>query len=185
LKYSNQFKSAMVRRLSGNNPLSANALSKEVGVSQTSLSTWLRDASVARSEGLQGPTNGFLKEVSYKMTQTPKRPKDWSPEQKMQAVLEASRLSEADLGAYLRKEGLHESNIEQWRLEMLRGIQNMTPRKKSKGKSAEAKRIQQLEKELSRKDKALAETAALLVLKKKVQAIWGDEEDNIPPKNGN
>ena len=39
------------------------------------------------------------------------------------------------------------------------------------------KRIKELERELRRKDKALAETAALLVLKKKAQAIWGDRED--------
>jgi hypothetical protein len=40
------------------------------------------------------------------------------------------------------------------------------------------KRIRQLEKELQRKEKALAETAALLVLRKKVQAIWGDKEED-------
>jgi transposase len=102
----------------------------------------------------------------------------------MQAVLESSQLSEEDLGAFLRKNGLHESNLKQWRLEMLGGLQGSKPKKKSKGKSAEAKRIRQLEKEVNRKDKALAETAALLVLKKKAQAIWGDEDDGIPPKNG-
>ena len=67
---------------------------------------------------------------------------------------------------------------------MLGGLQGSKPKKKSKRKSAETKRIRQLEKEVARKDKALAETAALLVLKKKVQAIWGDEDDDIPPKNG-
>ena len=45
-------------------------------------------------------------------------------------------------------------------------------------------RIKELERELRRKDKALAETAALLVLKKKVQAIWGDEDDDTEPKSG-
>ena len=184
MKYSNKFKSAMIHRLSGNNAISANSLSKEVGVSQTTLSTWLRDASVVRPGGFQESTNGFLKEASSKMTKTPKRPKDWTPEQKMQAVLEASQLSEEALGAFLRKSGLHESNLKQWRLEMLGGLQNTVSHKKSKEKSVEAKRIRELEREVTRKDKALAETAALLVLKKKVQAIWGDEEDSIPPKNG-
>jgi transposase len=174
----------MIHRLSGNNAISANALSKEVGVPQATLSTWLRKASVVQPEELQESTNGFLKEASPYMTETPKRPKDWTPEQKMQAVLEASQLSEEALGAFLRKNGLHESNLEQWRLEMLGGFQNMASTKKTKGKSAEAKRIRELERELARKDKALAEAAALLVLKKKVQAIWGDEDDSIPPKNG-
>jgi len=184
LKYSNKFKSAMVHRLSGNNAISANSLSREVGVGQSTLSKWLRDASVVQPETFQYPTNELAKEAFYNMTKTPKSPKDWTPEQKMQAVLESSQLSEEDLGAFLRKNGLHESNLKQWRLEMLGGLQNTASKKKSKGKSAEAKRIRQLEKEVNRKDKALAETAALLVLKKKVQAIWGDEEDDIPPKNG-
>jgi transposase len=183
LKYSNKFKSAMIHRLSGNNAISANALSHEVGIGQTTLSRWLRDASVVQPETFQDPTNELL-EVSYNMTKTPKSPKNWTPEQKMQAVLESSQLSEEELGAFLRKNGLHESNLKQWRLEMLGGLQATAPKKKSKGKSAEDKRIRQLEKEINRKDKALAETAALLVLKKKAQAIWGDEDDGIPPKNG-
>jgi len=184
LKYSNKFKSAMVHRLSGNNAISANSLSREVGVGQSTLSKWLRDASVVQPETFQYPTNELAKEAFYNMTKTPKSPKDRTPEQKMQAVLESSQLSEEDLGAFLRKNGLHESNLKQWRLEMLGGLQTTASKKKAKGKSAEAKRIRQLEKEVNRKDKALAETAALLVLKKKAQAIWGDEEDDIPPKNG-
>ena len=183
LKYSNKFKSAMIHRLSGNNALSAKALSREVGVAQTTLSKWLRDASVVQPETFQGPANSFLKEDLFTMSKTPKRPKDWTPEQKMQAVLEASQLSEEDLGAFLRKNGLHESNLTQWRLEMLGGLKNSAAPKKPKGKSFEAKRIKQLEKEINRKDKALAETAALLVLKKKVQAIWGDEDTDIPRKS--
>lgn len=174
----------MILRLSGNNALSANALSREIGIPQTTLSRWLRDASVVQPEHFQDSTNAFLKERSIKMTMTPKSPKNWTPEEKLQAVVEASQISEADLGVYLRKKGLHESNLNQWRQEMLGGLQKTLSNKKSSGKSEEAKRIQQLERELNRKDKALAETAALLVLKKKAQAIWGGEDDSIPTKNG-
>lgn len=174
----------MIQRLSGNNPISATALSQEVGIGQSTLSKWLRNASVVRPELHQESTNEFLKEEQKKMTKAPKRPKDWAPEQKMQAVLEGSQLPEDDLGAFLRSKGLHEINIKQWRLEMLTGLQKKVYNKKSKGKSKEGKRIHQLEKELLRKDKALAETAALLVLKKKVQAIWGDEDESTPMKRG-
>ena len=52
-----------------------------------------------------------------------------------------------------------------------------------KAASAEARRVRDLERELQRKEKALAEAAALLVLKKKAQAIWGDEDDDTDPKN--
>ena len=76
----------------------------------------------------------------------------------------------------MRRQGLHEAQLQQWRDQMLAGLEPMTvPRGK---KAPEGKRVRELEKELRRKDKALAETAALLVLKKKAQAIWGDEDDD-------
>ena len=67
---------------------------------------------------------------------------------------------------------------------MLNALQNGSSKKKSRAKNVDAKRIRALEKELNRKDKALAETAALLVLKKKVQEIWGDEDDPTAGSNG-
>ena len=51
-------------------------------------------------------------------------------------------------------------------------------------RQAEAQRIRQLERELHRKDKALAEVAALLALKKKVNEIWGDGDDDTTTKSG-
>jgi hypothetical protein len=54
----------------------------------------------------------------------------------------------------------------------------------AKGKKDDNKRIRALEKELTRKDKALAEAAALLMLKKKVHDIWGDEDDPTAGSNG-
>jgi transposase len=67
---------------------------------------------------------------------------------------------------------------------MLNGLDKISPVKKPSRNNADIKQIRSLEKELKRKDKALAETAALLVLKKKVQQIWGDEDDDISPGNG-
>ena len=115
---------------------------------------------------------------------SPKRPDDWSPEEKFKAVLEADSLSDEQLGAFLRRKGLHEAHLEQWRHQMLYGLDKQTKSKKSKSKTAETRQIRELEKELRRKDKALAETAALLVLKKKVQQIWGGEDENTAGKNG-
>ena len=94
-----------------------------------------------------------------------KRPQDSTAEEK---------LEEQDKGKYLREEGIHTIHVQRWKQEMLEGL-------KSNGKglrkaAPQAKRIKELEKELNRKDKALAETAALLVLKKKAQDIWGDRE---------
>lgn len=104
-----------------------------------------------------------------------KRPQDWSPDEKLAAVLEAASLSEEDLGPFLRSRGLHEAHLEQWHDQMLVGLEPSPTTRVVK------KRIKDLEKELLRKDRALAEAAALLVLKKKAQDLWEDEDDDTTP----
>jgi transposase-like protein len=120
-------------------------------------------------------------EKSDKGTVSKRRPQDWSPEDRLRAVLEASSLSDEELGAFLRRNGLHEAQLAEWREAVFSALSSSTAKRASKG---EAKRIRELEREIKRKDKALAETAALLVLQKKVRAIWGDGDDDTEPKNG-
>ena len=103
---------------------------------------------------------------------TKKRPQNWSAEEKMQAVITYGGMDETEQGLYLRSHGLYSVDIQRWREEMLRALS-----KKRKKKDPKDRRIRELEGDLRRKEKALAETAALLVLKKKAQAIWGDSED--------
>lgn len=177
-EYSEAFRSRMVARMVGPRAVSANALSQEVGVSQGSLSRWLREVG-----SVGGMTQSSGKEKKG-------RKKTWTGAEKLRVVTEAAGLSESDLGALLRREGLHETQLAEWRLvaesaaeaalgegEMVRG---RAP-KPTREAIQTAARIKELEREVRRKDKALAETAALLVLKKKVQEIWGnaseDEDD--------
>jgi len=177
MNYPEIFKEKMVLRMSGARGISVNALSEEVGVPQSSLSRWLREAGV----------DVVAKKVNEKSKRTKagKRPEDWPAEEKLDAVLEAASLSEEELGAYLRRKGLHSVQLEQWRRRVteaaMEALQSKSSRKKA---SIEAKRVKKLERELRRKEKALAETAALLVLKKKVAAIWEDEDDSTEWKNG-
>ena len=114
----------------------------------------------------------------------PKTPNGWSAEEKLKAVLEAAAIPDEQIGAFLRRKGIHETHLEQWRMQMLGGLGKRRTNRKPSRRNTDIKRIRSLEKELRRKDKALAETAALLVLKKKVQEIWGDEDDNTAKKNG-
>ncbi|MGM0664928.1 MAG: transposase [Thermodesulfobacteriota bacterium] len=112
-----------------------------------------------------------------------RRPQDWSAEEKLQLVMESSSIPNEELGAFLRSKGLHESHLEQWRSQMLQGLHDKASSKKT-NKKAQGKEVKELKKELERKEKALAEAAALLVLKKKAQSIWGDEDKDTPRKNG-
>ncbi len=168
MKYSAAFKTKMVQKMLGGR--SANSLAQEIGVNQPTLSKWLRDA-------------GSLQPVKRRVQDEPgktegRRPDDWSAEEKLEAVLEAKRLSGSELGEFLRRRGLHEEHLRQWEaaaVDSLRG-------RKAPGKSAESKRVKELERELRRKEKALAETAALLVLRKKAEALWGDEDASTESK---
>ena len=170
MQYSEAFKAKMIQRMSVPGGPSANALAREVGVGQSTLSRWHRHA--AKVFGM-----------SNEQGKKSRRPQDWTASEKQEAVLKAAALSDEQLGSFLRREGLHRTHLAQWRQQMLRGLEEK-PRRSRSPKSAEGRRIRELEKELRRKDAALAETAALLVLKKKAQAIWGDEDDVTRLKNG-
>jgi len=111
-----------------------------------------------------------------------KSKKQWSAEKKFEAVIETSALSEAEKSEYCRKHGLYPDQLKEWKKNCISGCRKSPDReylKKAKQKEQELKRkAQSLEKELNRKEKALAETAALLVLKKKAQELWGEQEDD-------
>jgi transposase len=173
VEYSTEFKRAMVKKLAAPGGRSATALAKETGVSQVTLSRWLREAGK-----LVGMDEDKSKDAREPVRQ--RRPEDWSAEEKLRAVIDAASLSDAELGGFLRRKGLHEAQLTQWREAAVAALGSPTV----KGTKAETKRIRELERELLRKDKALAETAALLVLKKKVQALWGEEDDNTDPRRG-
>jgi transposase-like protein len=178
MPYSDMFKRKMVQRLTGPNAVSARALSKQVDVPQTTLSKWMRMAGI--KPPIDFNNNNDAMQMRYPVTKN--SPNGWSPEEKLKTVLEAATISDDQLGEFLRRKGLHETHLQQWRIQMLDGLGK--PRVKTKISAADTKRIRTLEKELRRKDKALAETAALLVLKKKVQEIWGDEDENTTGRNG-
>ena len=161
-QYSSAFKNRMLRRLIGPSAMSANALAHEVGVGQSLLSRWLRE-----SRNVEG------------MTSSKKKKKKWTGAEKLRVVTEARGLNENELGALLRREGVHATELTAWEAAAEAALNEG----RRPGRSADARRIQELERELRRKEAALAETAALLVLKKKVQAIWGDGDDTTDPSS--
>jgi transposase len=107
-----------------------------------------------------------------------KRPQDWSLDEKLNLIITCGSLDDEAISVLCRKQGLYPHHIEQWKKDFMGHAQVST-----KGSlQSEARKLRQenkaLKKELNRKDKALAETAALLVLQKKVHEIWGDDEDS-------
>jgi len=169
----------MVERLSGPHAPSANELAGETGVAQSTLSKWLKAAGTVAPKMAR-------RDKQKTQPATSKRPQDLTAEEKLALVLEATAVPEAELGAFLRRKGVHEAQLAEWRQQVTQGAVAALrgPSKRDrKAANVEARRVRDLERELARKEKALAEAAALLVLKKKAHAIWGDEDDDTDPRN--
>lgn len=180
--YTEAFKAQMVKRMVGPTAVSATSLSQQVGVPQPTLSKWLKQAA----------TVGVMNSSDEKKTSASAvaGPKKWTTAEKLRVVAAAQGLEGAALGELLRREGLHEEQLTAWRaaaagaLESAEaapvGPRNATERKRL---TAANKRVKELEKELRLKEKALAETAALLVLKKKIRAFWEAEGEGTDDEN--
>jgi transposase-like protein len=176
--YSEKFKLRMIQRLTGPNAQSATTLSREVDVPQPTLSLWLR-----RARRL--PPMAREQHEDAKPTQ-PRSPKSWSAEEKYRVVLEAATVADADLGEFLRKKGLHAAQLEEWRSVAAEGAKAALTHSRKRGHEQpkiDPRRVRELERELLRKDKALAELAALVALKKKLELLWGDEGESTPRRN--
>ena len=143
---------------------SVSALARETGITEQTLYTWRRQA---KGQGLVVPGDG-------------KNPEEWSSGDKFAVVLETAPLNAAELAEYCRRKGLYPEQVAAWRAACMSANANAAEqaREQRQHSKEDKRRIKQLEKELQRKEKALAEAAALLVLRKKVQAIWGEQEDD-------
>ena len=163
MNYSPELKEAMLRRTLPPNNESITKISKEEGISEQTLRNW-RDS--ARANGTPAPGTDAV-------------PEDWSTQDKFLVVVETAKLNETELADYARKKGLYVEQIKAWRDACMNangGIAKEAARLNRELKEAE-KKNKQLARELDRKEKALAEAAALLVLRKKAEAIWGEPEE--------
>ena len=97
------------------------------------------------------------------------------PEEKLAAILETMASNEVELGEYCRKKGLYPEQIEEWKKTVLEELCSPPEKEQRERVSQQAKTIRQLESELLRKEKGLAE-ATLLMLKKKVDALLEEKE---------
>ncbi|WP_019415572.1 transposase [Paenisporosarcina sp. TG20] len=162
-RYTKDLKDAVLKRMMPPLNESIKSISKELGISEQSLYKWRNNA---RINGHSTPGNG----------QTSER---WSSEDKFLVVLETYSMNQTELAEYCRKKGLYKEQIDAWRslcLDANTGEINQTKRLSQELKE-EKRRTSEIEKDLRKKEKALAEAAALLLLRKKARAIWGDQED--------
>ncbi len=163
-RYSEERKEAILRKLLPPENMSVAEVSRREGISRVTLYAWRNQV---KAEGV--PVPGSVKGAD-----------EWSAEAKLAVVIETAGLSEIELSRYCREKGIYVEQARAWHEAALQGQNDArVSRQAERQQSREGqKRIKQLERELNRKEKALAEAAALLVLGKKAEAIWGWKEED-------
>lgn len=160
--FSEEFKKSSVQKLLSRGSRSVKDIERETGVGSCSLYQWAKQLGDVKPQG---------------MKKTDRRPQDWNSAEKLKAVFEFESMVLDKRGEYLRRVGLDSEHIEIWKKSMQMGLE---PEARSKSERAEMSELKaenrELKRDLHRKDRALAETTALLVLKKKADLIWGTGE---------
>ncbi len=165
-KYTEEYKAAIVRRMMPRGTETVVEISQETGVTTNTLYTWRKQS---REKGVVMPGEKGKKEKT----------ESWSSERKFEVVVQTYMMNEAEISEYCRKRGLYPEQIASWRQMCKKANARAGEEEKRQRRVAreEKKKVKELSRELRRKEKALAEAAALLILKKKAEALWGDHED--------
>ncbi len=163
MRYSRERRNAVLNKLMPPHNRTIAELAEEEGISAATLYNWRRQA---RERGQLLPEGST-------------EPEGWSSRDKFNAVLETAALSETEIAEYCRRRGLYLEQLRRWRAacEGANDRAQEAERRQMEALKDEKVRSRNLERELKRKDAALAETAALLTLRKKADAIWGEGED--------
>jgi transposase len=166
-RYSENFKAKMIKKVLAPPGRSAISVAHEAGISQSALSRWLKQS---------GSISGMGDETKDR------RPNDWTPAEKLSAVIESSQLTGDELGAFLRRKGLHEEDLKSWRAQAEASFEgDQTSSRKS---GSDKKRIKELERKLTKAEKKLRASEAIVELQKKVSAWLAEEDDDIAEKSG-
>ena len=161
-QYSEKFKQSAVQKIFLRGNRTIETVCEEIGISSPSFYEWKKK--YANIPGMQ---------------KSERRPQDWTSAEKLKAVMDFDHLPEEKRGEFLRSSGLQSDHISTWKTLMEAGLEppkKLTAEERAE-RAADRQKIKELEREINRKDKALAETAALLILKKKADLIWGTGEN--------
>lgn len=162
MRYSRGFKASAVRKTLDGTGRSINAVANELGVYPATLSQWIQQhqaGTLSLAEGDSIPPN------------------DRHPGEKFALLLESKTIESEKMGEWLRTRGLHSEHLPLWEQELTANMQDKDASSKNEN-AALRKEIKILKKELARKDKALAEAAVLITLKKKYPNLFEQEEEN-------
>jgi transposase-like protein len=156
MKYSEEFIEQALVKVHSRGGRTIQSVAEELDVKFETVKRWLKVHTIVRAD----------------VADRERRPHEWRREEQLGALLDTHALNAEELNAWCRERGIFPHHLEEWRAAFCAG--DSAPAKTVSTSSS--KEVAKLKKELVRKEKALAEVAALLVLQKKFQALWADEE---------
>lgn len=162
IKYSKEFKDSIIAKLLPPSNASVLDVAKETGIPKDTLYCWrVKYRNISTDESRQGQSSC-----------------NFSGEEKLTIVIETAALNETETSEYCRRKGLYPDQINGWTSVIRKSLSCKPSVSKAERESLrqQDKTIKQLQSELNRKDKALAEAAALLILEKKIQSLWSKPE---------
>lgn len=170
-KYTHAFKQQAVQKaLNRGHDVRFDTIASALCIANSTLYKWIDDA---KHSGRNDPKDNSLMTKKHE-----KKPQDWSIEERFQMIVSCAPLDKEAINQRCRECGLYPHHIEQWRHDFL----SLAAKNTVKEDALELKKLKQkfnaTKKDLNRKNKALAEAAALLVLQKKVNAYWDSVEDD-------
>jgi len=165
MKYSRGFRETILRKVLPPENQPIRRISKENGISEQTIRNWM----ILAKDGKMDDTDCDMS------------PNHRSPEEKLRLVIEGKTLSEEMLGGWLREHGMHSEHLTLWEQELKTIVTDKNERIKEELASLR-KKNKDLEKELHRKEKTIAEMAALITLKKKWDAYLEEREADSSEK---
>jgi transposase-like protein len=156
-RYGQKFKNNAVARLLPPQSCPVETLSARIGISVGTLERWRAEA-LANASGNGGGGSR------------------WTATARLEAVIATAAMDEATRAGWCREHGLYPADLDAWKQDAIAGLGEPQDAETAEAKR-DRRRIKELERDLNRKDKALAETAALLVLSKKLSAIFHEGAD--------
>ena len=158
-KYTAEIKAAAIKRMLPPQSMSVPRIEQEMNIPQATLYAW---RAIAKRQGLLMPNANH---------------NEWDAASKLNCIIATAALNQAELSAYCRENGLFAEQISVWKGQLIEQLSNQTTREDQLALKELSNKNKKLQSELNRKDKALAESAALLVLSKKYRALWADADE--------
>ena len=155
--HSPEFKESIVQKITMPGGPTIMQLSEKTGIHHTSIRNWIK---------------------IYANNSSMKKSKEWSPEERLEVIIKTAKMSENELGEFLRASGLHSTELEEWK-QLFYSTQKPVGRPKLDPELVELRaKEKELSRDLKRKDKALAEMSARIILLKKSNLLFGGTEDD-------